>query len=118
MAPHSVLELPEIALHIYQFLDVEDCFSSVQVSRLWNKILQPLLPSGKLHWADALPEEERDDILQDLYHDNIRTLECSLKVFKGRAIWYKLERDEQARVWAPMKAALIAGKDSDSGKEF
>ncbi|KAF9439284.1 hypothetical protein BGZ76_006013 [Entomortierella beljakovae] len=111
---NSPFQLPEILLRIVSFLELNDRINAVQVSKFWNKTLQTNVPSGSLVWKDTMSESEREAVFHSLCHDNIRTLECHLRSFEGKALGYFKERAKQLAMWKPVMEALKKGKGPES----
>ncbi|KAG0230366.1 hypothetical protein B0O80DRAFT_473014 [Mortierella sp. GBAus27b] len=107
MDSRKPFEIPEVILHIGRFLDAADLDSAVQISTLWNRVLQPILQSRTVCWKDTLSEAERGTALQQILHGNIRSLECDLAYFKGKSLWYLPKRDIQKEAYEPVKMALM-----------
>ncbi|KAF9110131.1 hypothetical protein BGX27_006738 [Mortierella sp. AM989] len=106
------LELPEILLRINSFLGLLDRISAVQVNQLWNKTIQSTIAT--LNWSDTLAEHELNAAFQKLCNGNIRTLECRLRHFEGKALGYYKARVAQEKLWEPIKLALIKGRGPEN----
>ncbi|KAG0093973.1 hypothetical protein BGZ92_011359 [Podila epicladia] len=110
----SPIQIPEIIAHIARFLPFEARVAASQVSQLWRSVLLPIVAESTLHWQDTLSPETRDVLLTTLASQNIQSLECDFTIFKGKALYYHIARQEQIQKWQPFKQALIEGKASSS----
>ncbi|KAG0332249.1 hypothetical protein BG000_010218 [Podila horticola] len=106
----SPIQIPEIINHIARFLAFEARVAASQVSQLWRSVLLPIVAESTLHWQDTLPPETRDALLATLSSQNIQSLECDFTIFKGKALYYHIARQEQVQKWGPFKQALTQGK--------
>ncbi|CAO3564401.1 unnamed protein product [Mortierella alpina] len=111
------LALPEILLHVSQYLDLQDCISASRVSHLWHKTFTSVLPSGTVLWNDALSEDERAAALDQLCHHHVRTLDAHFRYWVGKALYYMRDRDAQKRAWEPFKQALIQAAEEKTSAE-
>ncbi|KAF9937406.1 hypothetical protein BGZ67_001302 [Mortierella alpina] len=112
-AQKTPLAIPEILLHVSQYLDLQDCISASQVSHLWHKTFTSALPSGTVLWKDTLPEADRAAALEQLYNNNVQTLEAHFRYWVGKALYYMRDRDAQKRAWEPFKQALILAAEEE-----
>ncbi|KAF9948808.1 hypothetical protein BGZ72_009344 [Mortierella alpina] len=101
------LVIPEILLHVSKYLDLQDCITASQVSRIWHKTFTSVLPSGTVFWNDTLSDAEREAALEQLCNNNVHTLEAHFRYWVGKALGYMRDRDAQKRAWEPFKQALI-----------
>lgn len=106
----SPIQIPELIVHIARFLPFEARVAASQVSQLWRSVLLPIVAESTLHWQDTLPQETRDALLATLASQNIQSLECDFTIFKGKALYYHIARQEQIQKWRPFKQALTEGK--------
>ncbi|KAF9394376.1 hypothetical protein CPC16_011506 [Podila verticillata] len=109
----SPIQLPEIITHIARFLPFEARVAASQVSQLWRSVVLPIVAESTLHWQDTLPQESRDALLATL-SSRIQSLECDFTIFKGKALYYNVARQEQIQKWVLFKRALTEGKAPDS----
>ncbi|KAF9362678.1 hypothetical protein BGX34_005688 [Mortierella sp. NVP85] len=107
MLPSTPLDLPEILMDVGKFLDVADLALAVQVSTFWNSVLRPILRSRTVCWKDTMSEEEHHTALQRICQGNLYSLECELAHFTGETYEYETERQNQVKVYEPIKAALL-----------
>ncbi|KAF9387169.1 hypothetical protein CPB97_002897 [Podila verticillata] len=105
----SPIQLPEIITLIARFLPFEARVAASQVSQLWRSVVLPIVAESTLHWQDTLPQESRDALLATL-SSRTQSLECDFTIFKGKALYYHIARQEQIQKWALFKQALTEGK--------
>ncbi|KAF9948810.1 hypothetical protein BGZ72_009346 [Mortierella alpina] len=99
--------IPEILLHVNQYLDLPGRVAASQVSHLWHGIFTPGLPSGTVVWKTTLSEAKRNVALEQLCYDNVRTLEAHFQHFHWTTGFFEEDNSAQKQVWEPFKQALL-----------